>query len=117
MPSGRVRTINRLPDQQGEVEAYPRHLWNSEKNRELFSFVCSIRGSQITARRVTDGQFADMRANAVINTTDEPEKNERVQTPQAVPDLEITEKENPPSAPPDPPNTMATVEKPMEPLG
>ena len=49
--------------------------------------VCSIRRSQITARRVTDGrtvcgdasQFK--RANAVINTTDEPEKNEEVQTP------------------------------------
>ena len=59
----------------------------------VFYVVVSIRGSQITARRVTDGrkvcrdasQFK--LANAVINTTDKPEKNEEVQTPQAVPDL------------------------------
>ena len=56
-------------------------------------------------------------ANAVINTTDEPEKNEEVQTPQAVPDLEIPEKETPPSAPPDPPDMTANAEKPMEPPG
>ena len=56
-------------------------------------------------------------ANAVINTTDEPEKNEEVQTPQAVPDIEIPEKETPPSAPPDPPDTTANAEKPMEPPG
>ena len=76
--------------------------------------MCSFRGSQVTARRVTDGrticwdasQFK--LANAVINTTDEPEKNEEVQTPQAVPDLEILGKEIPPSAAPD-------AEKPMVP--
>ena len=49
-----------------------------------------------------------------MNTTNEPEKNEEVQTPQAVPDLEIPEKETPPSAPPDPPETTANAEKPME---
>ena len=52
-------------------------------------------------------------ANADINTTDEPEKNERVET-QIVPDIETPEKETPPSAPPDPPDTTANAEKPME---
>ena len=55
--------------------------------------------------------------NAVINTTDEPEKNEKGETPQAVPDIEIPEKKNPPSAPPDPPDTTVNAEKPMEPPG
>ena len=44
-----------------------------------------------------------------------PKKNEEVQTPQAVPDLEIPENETPPSAPPDPPDMMENAEKPMEP--
>ena len=43
--------------------------------------------------------------------------NEEVQIPQAVPDNEISEMETPPSAPPDPPNTTANEEKPMEPPG
>ena len=54
-------------------------------------------------------------ANAVINTTDEPEKNEKGETPQAVPDIEIPEKKTPLSAPLDPPDTMVNAEKPMEP--
>ena len=56
-------------------------------------------------------------ANAVINTTDEPEKNEKGETPQAVPDIEIPEKKNPPSAPPDPPDMTVNAEKPVEPPG
>ena len=64
----------------------------------VFYVVCSIRGSQVTARRVTDGRKVCRDAsqfklvNAVINTTDEPEKNEKGETPQAVPDIEIPEK-------------------------
>ena len=54
-------------------------------------------------------------ANAVINITDEPEKNEEVQTSQAVPDIETPGKGTPPSAPLDPPDTKANAEKPMEP--
>ena len=89
----------------------------------VFYVVCSIRGSQVTARRVTDGRTVCRDAsqfklaNAVINTTDEPEKNEKGETPQAVPDIEIPEKTTPPSAPPDPPDTTANAEKPMEPPG
>ena len=56
-------------------------------------------------------------ANAVINTTDEPEKNEEVQTPQAVPDLELPEKGTPPILPPVPPDTKENAEKPKEPPG
>ena len=56
-------------------------------------------------------------ANAVISTTDEPENNDEIQTPQAVPDIEIPEKETPPSVPPVPPDTTANAEKPMEPTG
>ena len=86
----------------------------------VFHVVCSIRGFQVTARRVTDGRTVCRDAsqfklaNAVINTTDEPEKGE---TPQAVPDIEIPEKKTPPSAPPDPPDTMVNAQKPMEPPG
>ena len=54
--------------------------------------------------------------NAVINNTDEPEKSEEIQTPQAVPDLEIPEKGSPPSVPPVPPNTTANAEKLKGPL-
>lgn len=86
---------------------------SSKKNKwstpyePVFYVVCSIRGSQITARRVTDGRTVCRDAsqfklaNAVINTTDEPEKNEEAQTPHSVPDLKIQEKEAPPSVPPD----------------
>ena len=89
----------------------------------VFYVVCSIRGSQVTARRVTDGRTVCRDAsqfklaNAVINTTDEPEKNEKGETPQAVSDIEIPEKKTPPSAPPDPPDTTVNAEKPMEPPG
>ena len=38
-----------------------------------------------------------------------------VQTPQAVPDLQIPEKGTPPSVPPIPPDTVGNVEKPQEP--
>ena len=77
----------------------PRKNEWSTRNEPVFYVVCSIRGSQVTARRVTDGRtvWRDASqfklANAVINTTDEPEKNEEVQTPQAIPDIEIPEKE------------------------
>ena len=89
----------------------------------MFYVVCSIRGSQITARRVTDGRTVCRDAsqfklaNAVINTTNEPEKSEEVQTPQAVPDFEIPGKGTPPSAPPVPPDTTANAVKPKEPPG
>ena len=84
----------------------------------MFYVVCNIHGSQITARRVTDGRTVCRDAsqfklaNAEINTSDEPEKSDEAQTPQAVPDLEIPEKVNPSSVPPD---TTAIAEKPQEP--
>ena len=74
-------------------------------------------------RHVTDGWTVCLDAsqfklaNAVINTSDETEKNEEVQTPQVAPDLEIPEKETPPRAPPDLPDTTANAEKPKEPPG
>jgi len=34
IPSGIVCTIDRLPDQQGEIEAHLCHMWNSEENWE-----------------------------------------------------------------------------------
>ena len=95
-----------------------KNKWSTPYER-VFYVVCSIRGSQVTARGVTDGQTLCRDAsqfklaNAVINTTDETEKNEEVQTPQAVRDLEIPEKKTPPSAPPDPPDTKANAEKPQ----
>ena len=94
--------------------------WSTPYEPVLY-VVCSIRGSQITARRVTNGRTVCRDAsqfklaNAVINTTNEPEKSKKVQTPQVVPDIEIPEKETPPSAPPDPPDTTANAKKPMEP--
>ena len=69
----------------------------------VFYVMCNIRGSQITARRVTDGRTVCRDAsqfklaNVVINTTDEPEKSDEIQTPQAVPDLVIPDKETPPT--------------------
>ena len=83
--------------------------------------MCSIRGSQITARRVTDGRTVCQGASqfklatAVINTTDEPDKSEEVQTPKAVPDLQIPEKGTPPSVPPVPSDIVTNAEKPQEP--
>ncbi|KAL9987152.1 hypothetical protein ACROYT_G001409 [Oculina patagonica] len=50
-------------------------------------------------------------ANAVINTTDEPEKSAEAQTPHSVPDLKRPEKETPPSVPPD---TTANAETPQK---
>jgi len=101
----------------------PRKNKWSTPYEPVFYVVCSICGSQTTARCVTDGwtvcrnasQFK--LANAVINTTDEPEKSDEVQTPQAVPDLKIPEKGTPPSVPPVPPETTANAEKPKEPPG
>lgn len=93
----------------------PRKNKWSTPYEPVFYVVCNIHGSQITARRVTDGRTVCRDAsqfklaNAVINTSDEPEKSEEAQTPQAVPDLEIPEKVNPPSVPP---NTTANAEKP-----
>jgi len=101
----------------------PRKNKWSTPYEPVFYVVCSIRGSQVTARRVTDGRTVCRDASqfklasAVINTTDEPETNEELQTPKALPDIEIPERETPPSAPPDPPDTKANVEKPMEPPG
>ena len=99
----------------------PRKKKWSTPFEPVFYVVCSIRGSQVTVGRVTDGRTVCRDAsqfklaNAVINTTDEPEKNEKVETARAVPDIEIPEKETPPSAASDPPDTMANAEKPMEP--
>ena len=79
--------------------------------------------SQVTARRVRDGQTVcrDARqfklTNAVINNTDEREKSEEIQTPQAVPDLEIQQRGTPPSVTPVPPNTTGSAEKLKEPRG
>ena len=89
----------------------------------VFYVVCSIRASQITARRVTDGRTVCRHAsqiklvNAVINTTDESEKCEEGQTPQAVPDFKIRGKGTPLSVQPVPPATTANAEKPKEPPG
>lgn len=86
----------------------------------VFYVVCSIRGSQITARRVTDGRTVCRDAsqfklaNAVINTTDEPERSEEVKAPQTVPDPKILEKGTLPNIPPDPPDATANAEKPQE---
>ena len=88
------------------VKQPKKNKW-STPYEPVFYVVCSIRGSQITARRVTDGRTVCRDAsqfklaNAVINTTDEPEKNEEAQTPHSVPDLKIQEKKAPPSVPPD----------------
>lgn len=88
------------------VKQPKKNKW-STPYEPVFYVVCSIRGSQITARRVTDGRTVCRDAsqfklaNAVINTTDEPKKNEEAQTPHSVPDLKIQEKEAPPSVPPD----------------
>ena len=66
----------------------------------------SIQGSQITARRVTDGRTVCRHAsqfklaNAVINTADELDLREEAPLPQIVPNLEIPEKGTPSSAPP-----------------
>ena len=101
----------------------PRKNKWSTPYEPVFSVVCSIRGSQITARHETDGRTICRHAsqfklaNAVINTTDEPEKSEEVQTPQAVPDFEIPGKGTPPSVPHVPPDTTANVDKPKEPPG
>ena len=102
----------------------PRQNKWSTPYEPVFYVVCNIRGSQITARRVTDGRTVCRDAsrfklaNAVINTIDEPENSVEVQTPQAVPDLQIPEKRTPPSVPPvppAPPDTVANAEKPQEP--
>ena len=65
-----------------------KNKWRT-RYEPVFYVMCSICGSQITARRVTDGRTVCQDAsqfklaNAVINTTDEPEKNEEVQTHRA----------------------------------
>ena len=105
------------------VVKQPRKNKWSKPNEPVFYIVCSIRGTQITARRETDGRTICLDAsqfklgNAEINTTDEPEKSEEAQTPKVGPDLEIPEKETPPSVPPVAPDTKANVEKPKEPPG
>lgn len=59
----------------------PRKNKWSTPYEPVFYVVCNIHGSQITARRVTDGRtvYRDASqfklANAVINTSDEPEKS------------------------------------------
>ena len=114
----KTRENNLLLGDDVLVKQSRKNEW-STSCKPVFYVVCSTRGFQITTRRVTDertvckdaSQFK--LANAVINTTDETEKNEEVQTPQAVRDLEIPEKKTPPSAPPDPPDTTANAEKPQ----
>ena len=102
----------------------PRQNKWSTPYEPVFYVVCNIRGSQITARRVTDGRTVCRDAsrfklaNAVINTIDEPENSVEVPTPQAVPDLQTPEKGTPPNVPPvppAPPDTVANAEKPQEP--
>ena len=105
----------------------PRQNKWSTPYEPVFYVVCNIRGSQITARRVTDGRTVCRDAsrfklaNAVINTIDKPGSSVEVQTPQAVPDLQTPEKGTPhsvppaPPAPPAPPDTVANAEKPQEP--
>ena len=102
----------------------PRQNKWSTPHEPVFYVVCNIRGSQITARRVTDGRTVCRDAsrfklaNAVINTIDEPENSVEVPTPQAVPDLQTPEKGTPPNVPPvppAPPDTVANAEKPQEP--
>ena len=91
----------------------PRKNKWSTPYEPVFYVVCNIHGSQITARRVTDGRTVCRDAsqfklaNAVVNSSDEPEKSEEAQTPQAVLDLEIPEKVNPPCVQP---NTTANAE-------
>ena len=98
------------------VKQPKKNKW-STPYEPVFYVVCSIHGSQITARRVTDGRTVCRDAsqfklaNAIINTTDEPEKCEEAQTPHSVPDLKIPEKETPPSVLPD---TTANAEKPQK---
>ena len=68
-----------------------RNKW-STPYKPLFYAVCSNQGSQIMARRVTDGRTVCRDAcqfklaNAMINTTDEPEVNEEAQLPPVVAD-------------------------------
>ena len=87
----------------------------------VFYIMYNICSSQITARRLTEGRTICQDAsqfklaNAGMNTTNETEKSEEVQTPQAVPDLKIPEKETPLRVPPVPPEAMANAEKPKEP--
>ena len=65
----------------------PRQNKWSTPYQPVFYVVCNIRGSQITARPVTDGRTVCgdasrfKLANAVINTIDEPENSVEVQTP------------------------------------
>ena len=95
----------------------PRKNKWSTPYEPVFYIVCSIRGSQITARRVTDGRTVCRDAsqfklaNAVINTTNKPEKSAGARTPHSVPDLKLPEKETPPSVPPD---TAANAETPQK---
>ena len=105
---GRKKRENNLLLRDYVLVKQPRQNKWSTPYEPVFFVVCSIRGSQITASRFK-------LANAVINTIDEPEKSVEVQTPQAVPDLQIPEKGTPPSVPPIPPDTVGNVEKPQEP--
>ena len=88
----KTRESNLLLGEFVLVKQPRKNKW-STPYEPVFYVVCSIRGSQVTARRVTDGRTVCRDAsqfkiaNAVINTTDEPEKNEKVETPQAVPDM------------------------------
>ena len=120
---GRKTRENNLPLGDYVLVKQPRTNKWITPYEPVFYVVCSIRGSQIRARRVTDGRTvcrdaSQFRlANAVINTTDEPKENKEEEKSQAVPDLEIPEKETPPCAPTDLPHTTANAEKPMEPPG
>ena len=120
---GRKTRENNLLLGDNVLVKQPRKNKWSTPFEPAFYVVCSIRGSQVTARRVTDGRTVCRDssqfklANAVINSTEKTEKNEKGETPQAGPDIEIPEKNTPPSAPPEPPDTTANAEMLIEPPG
>ena len=76
----------------------PKNSKWSIPHKPVFYIMCSMRASQITLRHVTDRQTVCRNtsnfklANAVINTTDEPDMNKEAQPLQIVSDLEILEK-------------------------
>ena len=95
----KTRENNLLLGDNVLVKQQRQNKW-STPYAPVFYVECSIRAPQITARRATDGQTAcrDARrfkiANAVMN-----QRSVEVQTPQAVPDLQIPEKGPLPSVP------------------
>ena len=119
----KTKEINLLLGDYVLVKQPRQNKWRTPYE-PVFYVVCSIRGSQITARCVTDGRIVCRDpsrfklVNAVINTIDEPEKSVEAQIQQAVPDLQIPGKRTPPSVSPVPtvpPDTVANAERPQEP--